>query len=352
MVQLRAFRKTMTVLAVALGVAVALSLLPGNVYQRWQLLDGTIHANARWIYERCRFDPTPIDVAFIGPSRTAAGVNAPRLGEALAQRGLPSNVVNFSLPETGRNINLSIAQELFMYKKPKLLVLGVIEKPSRFGHSGFKYIADRNLIINPGYIADFDYFSDLIYLPFRQARLFVADLLPSGLGLRKTFEPGHYRGSTIDTTGSIVLPDGKVKDGENPASAAELLRGVKKLEAGEHPPLLPDPWADLEFGDERHNVAKIAELARSHGAQVAFLFLPYFTGPHTLTEQKFYDRYGPTLNAGFLSPHAEWFADYGHLTRQGARILTDWLVEPIGALLRSGTAAGQRDREGLGPTKS
>jgi hypothetical protein len=32
------------------------------------------------------------------------------------------------------------------------------------------------------------------------------------------------------------------------------------------------------------------------------------------------------MNAAFLAPHAERFADYGHLTRPGAGILTDWLV--------------------------
>jgi hypothetical protein len=334
MVPLRAFRKTLTILVVAFGCAIALSLLPEDPYQRWQLLDGTIHTNARWIYERCHFDPTPIDVAFLGPSRLMAGVNAPQLGQALAARGLPSNVVNFSLPETGRNINLAVAEELFATKRPKLLVIGVIEKPSRFGHSAFKYLANRKLIVDPGYVGDADYFSDLIYLPFRQARLFVADLLPGGLGLAKGFNPAQYKGSSIDTTGSVVLPDGRIKDGESPASEAELERGVKKLEAGEHPPILPNALANLEFGDERYNVKEIVELARRHGAQVSFLFLPYYGGPSTLQGADFYDQYGRTLNAAFLAPHAEWFADYGHLTRRGARILTDWLVEPVADLLK------------------
>jgi hypothetical protein len=334
MVPLRAFRKTLTILAVALGCAIASSLLPEERYQRWQLLDGTIHANVRWIYERVHFDPTPIDVAFLGPSRVMAGVNAPQLGLALAARGLPPNVVNFSLPDAGRNINLAVAEEMFAHKRPKLLVIGVIEKPSRFGHSAFKYVADRKLIVDPGYISDVDYFSDLIYLPFRQTRLFAADLLPGGLGLAKEFNPAQYKGSSIDTTGSVVLPDGRIKDGENPASAAELERGVKKLEAGEHPPILPGSLANLEFGDERHNVEEIVELARKHGARVSFLFLPYYGGPSTVVGAEFYDQYGPTLNAGFLAPHAEWFADYGHLTRRGARILTDWLVEPVAALLK------------------
>jgi ABC-type arginine/histidine transport system permease subunit len=44
MVPLRAFRKTMTVLAAAFGCAIVASMLPGNAYQRWQLLAGAIQA--------------------------------------------------------------------------------------------------------------------------------------------------------------------------------------------------------------------------------------------------------------------------------------------------------------------
>ena len=124
MVPLRAFRKTLFVLAVAFACAVGAGFLPDDPYQRWQLLDGTIHDNARWIYERSHFDPTPIDVAFIGPSRTGAGVIAPRLMSDLKARGVTANVVNFSLPETGRNMNWAAAEQMFAVKKPSWRFLG------------------------------------------------------------------------------------------------------------------------------------------------------------------------------------------------------------------------------------
>lgn len=339
MVPLHAFRKTIALLATAVVFAILACLLPENEYQRWQLLDGTIHKNARWIYERCHFDPTPIDVVFLGPSRIEAGVEAQRLGGELAKRNLPANVVNFSLPETGRDINYIIAEQLFSTKKPKLVVLGVTEKPSRFGHSAFKYIAERSAVVAPGYLADFDYFSNLIYLPFRQMWLFFADLFPEASGLTKTFDPTEYQGPSIDTTGSRTLPDGTFKEGEAPASAAELARGVHKLEAGMHAPILPRRLADYEFGDERHYVDAIAALAHNNGARVAFLLLPYYTGPSALQEEGFYRRYGPIWNAGFLSSHAEWYADYGHLVRTGAREVTDWLVDRVAHELTSKEAS-------------
>ena len=321
-------------LGLTLLFGAAASALPDVPYQRWQLLDGTIHANARWIYERIHFDPTPIDVAFVGPSRLTQGVNAVQLGQELAARGLPSHVVNFGLPENGRNINALIVHELLKTRRPKLIVVGVIEKPSRFGHSAYKYIAPAADIVDPGYIGDLNYFSDLIYLPFRQLELFAARFFPDLFGLSLHFDPSQYRGSVVDTTGDVILPDGRIKNGTKPGGLKELHRGVTKLERSNNPPILPDRYRDLEFGDERHFIREIAKEAQAKGVQVAFLSLPYYTGPSTLQEGALYAQFGPIWAANRFSRRSDLYADYGHLTARGASILTNQLVEPVSTLLR------------------
>jgi hypothetical protein len=334
MVALRSKGKVLAIFAMSLGLAVVTCLLPENPYQRWQLLDGTIHARSRWIYERIHFDPTPIDVAVVGPSRLGAGVNAPRLGAALVAMGLPGNTANFSLPETGRNINYVVVSELLEAKQPKLLVIGVIEKPSRFGHSAFKYIAPRSMIATPAYLGEINYLPDLLFLPFRQLRLFAANIAPGWFGLTKQFDPARFRGHSIDTTGNVILPDGSIKNGEEAASLAELQRGVQKLERGNHPPILSARFADLEFGDERHYIRAITALAKVRGVRVAFVALPYFSGSAAVQENELYRRYGPVWNAAFLSPHAELYGDYGHVTKHGSDIVTDWLAGRVAVEMR------------------
>lgn len=332
--RLHAFRKTVAILAIAFACAVLACFLPENAYQRWQLLGGTIHANAKWIYERIHYDPTPIDVAFVGPSRVGDDVDAPRLQAALRAQGLPANVVNFSLPENGRNLAYAIVEEMLKTKRPRLLVVGVIEKPARFGHPAFKYVARPGLIASPGYFGNANYLSDLIYLPFRQMRLFAADVAPGLAGYPKRFDPAAYRGSTVQTTGDMILPDGTLKNRTTPPPMAELMRGVHKLEAGNHPPILPESLRDVEFGDERHFVRGIAALAKARGVKVVFLALPYYTGPEALQEQAFYDGFGPTWNAGFLRGRDDLFADYAHMTSTGAAVVTDWLTPKVAAELR------------------
>ena len=67
--------------------AVTAVALPHSAYMRYQSLQGTIYDHARWIYERIHFDDTPIDIAFVGSSRTYAGVIPALVEAALEKRG-------------------------------------------------------------------------------------------------------------------------------------------------------------------------------------------------------------------------------------------------------------------------
>ena len=278
-----------------------------------------------WMYERIHFDPRPIDVVFIGPSRTDRGVDPQRLEQDLAKAGNSVRVVNFSMPQGGRNVNDVVFEELLKTKAPKLVVIGVIEKPSRLGHPAFKYIAPRSMVVQPGYVGDLNYLQDLIYLPYRQMQLFVADVAPVFSGLTKSFDASAYKPDRVQPK-VIEIFDGTMRSATQPATAEELERGVYKLEAGTRQAILPARLADVEFGDERYYVRRIVAAARRRGIKVAFLFIPYYSGPDKVLEEPFYRQFGPVWNAGYLAPRADLYSDYAHLTVDGAGILTDWLA--------------------------
>ncbi len=321
-------RAIFAIFGVALACAFATLLLPTNDYQRYQLLRGTIHDRAHWIYERIHFDPTPIDVVVIGSSRTGAGVDAARLS-----RDTGLNVVNFSLAEAGRNINHAIIEEMLTTKHPRLIVIGVTEKPSRFGHSAFRYLAAPADLLNPGYVGNLNWLPDLAYLPYRQLYLFAANIAPRAMGLPKTFDPASYVGPTFDTTQDIILPGGQIKRTDIAAPLSELLRGVHKLEAGTRPPLLPARFADIEFGDDRFYVRRIAALASARGIRIAFLAIPYYSGTSAVQESALYEHFGPIWNAGFFADRPGDYSDYAHLNRGAAQQLTDWLAPRVTAAL-------------------
>ncbi len=134
-------RALLAVLGIGVICAAAAAALPDNEYQRWQLLAHTSQRRVLWLYQRLHYDPTPVDVALIGTSRMGAAVDVPRLARELAGAGRPATVLDLSLPESGRDLHWVLAQQLFATKRPKLLILGVIEQPARTGHPGFKYLA-------------------------------------------------------------------------------------------------------------------------------------------------------------------------------------------------------------------
>lgn len=328
-----ALRTSLAVLLVALLAAVAAALLPDNPHQRWQLLDGTIHRRARWIHDRIHHDPTPLDVVLVGPSRMGGGVSPVQLAAAM---GLPAErVANFALPETGRNLHALIVDEMFSTKRPRLLVVGVIEKPGRYGHSAYRYLAPAGRLLDPGYALNLKWPGDLAYLPYRQVKLAAARLAPAALGLAPAFDPARYPGPVLDPSGTAFLPPEKRWPG-GITPIVELERGVAKLEAGNTPPILPASLADQEFGDERLNIRRIVRAARAHGTRVVFLMLPYYTGPTTAQERALYEQAGPLLVPDFLAGDPSLYADYGHLNDRGAARLSAWLGQRLAPMLEQG----------------
>lgn len=326
-------RSGLAILATVILTGMAAAALPDNPYQRFSTLENTIQKRARWIYERIHYDPAPIDVAIIGPSRSGAAVDSPQLQADLAALGDRLNTVNFSLAENGRDLHWVIVEEMLKAKAPKLIVIGVIEKPGRYGHPAYKYVAPAGEVVDPGFPGNLEYLSNLVYLPYRQMRLFAAQAFPTVFALPARFDPARYAGSNPVRPATFVAGAGNDVDHEIVLSQAALASQVRRYEAGVRPPVLGARFADIEFGDERTYVARIAAMARARGIRVAFLFLPYYTGPHVIQERAFYERYGPIIDASFLSSHADYYSDVAHLNRRGSAVLTHWLAPRVASLI-------------------
>jgi len=321
------------------GLCVAAAALPDNEYQRYETLEKTIQNRIRWIYERVHDDPAPVDVALIGSSRFGAGISVPQLEAGLRRLGTPVRAVNFSLPENGRDLNWVLLDQLLTTKTPRLLVIGVIEKPGRYGHPAFKYVAPAAAVADPAYFGNLDYLHNLIYLPYRQMRLFAAVHFPELLGLPLTFDPARYPGSNLETTGTTRTGDNILLARDRVVPRAHLDALVARYRRGLNPPILGSRLADVEFGDERTYIRRMVALARAKHVRVAFLYMTYFSGGDAIQERPFYTQYGPIIDASWVATHPEWFTDAVHLNKFGAQALTAWLAPRVAVLLRPEPAA-------------
>ena len=327
----RAGLRLLGVLCAALAVAFVLCgtvcLLPENDYQRWQLQDP--NGPLRWIYERIHFDPKPIDIAIVGPSRAQLGLSAAAIEEQLAQHGRHANVVNFSLPGAGRDIQWAILDELFKAKSPKVVVLEVEEQPYPFGHFFFKYVAPAEAIVFPPTPFLHNYLYNLAYLPVRKLKLFGANLFPDLFGLSKQFDPERYAQYRTDWSTSFIGEFGKLVDMEHPVPRTILLAE----------PRVPVPqtlvartmtW--INGGEDHIFIEKIARDAEAHGAQLIFVYLPIFNGSQTISDLDFLKQFGSVLNDGDLAPKDELFENWSHLNHAGAMTASARLADAIAGL--------------------
>jgi hypothetical protein len=329
MAGLRLFGVLGAALVVALLLSAAVCLLPENDYQRWQLQDPD--GRLRWIYERIHFDPTPIDVAIVGPSRAQLGLSAAAIEQDLAKQGKSANVVNFAVPGAGRDIQWAILNELFKARSPKVVVLEVEEEPYPFGHFFFKYVAPAEAIVLPPSPFLHNYLYNLAYLPIRKLKLFGANLFPDLFGLSKQFDPEHYAKNRTDFTTNFIGDGGKLVDMDHPVSRSTLLAQ----------PRIPFPrtlvgraLAKVNGGEDQLYIEEIAREAKAHGAQLIFVYLPIFEGPPTVSDEDFLKQFGPVLNFGDLAPHDELFENWSHLNHAGAMTASARLADAIAGLDR------------------
>lgn len=332
------------------GLWIAAALLPHDPYVRYQQLAETIQFPAVWGYERIVFDPAPIDVAVVGNSRLQAAISAPQLSQELTQNlGRPVRVANLSMPQEGRNAHYAIVRNLLEHRpEVKLIVLSAIEQMPREGHPAFRSIAEAGDLATAPMLVNRDWLEDLSQIPFRQMSLFVQTQWPAPFGVTRQFRQGAYFGTGYDSTFSFRSPTGNFVDRDSVVPAAELLPPARARAQSITPPLLPPAAADMEFTVERIYTRKIARLAQAKGVRIAFLYAPIYHYPLPLKDQPFYEAIGPVAQAKFLSGHADWYSDYGHLNRRGAVQATSTLADFIaaqGLLSPSRPRAADKDRK-------
>ncbi len=333
--------KLAAIVGVALVAAVGAAALPDNPYQRWQLIENTLYANATWSYERIHYDPRPIDVAILGASRSQMGLSAPAVAARLAALGTPLTVANLSVIEDGRNLEWAIADELFKAKRPRLVVLMINETVHPWGHPGFKYVAPVATVVEPRAWLLHNVKDDLPYLPYRQLLLLGASIAPGVFGLRDAFDAERYAAKPDDYSVSRLLPDGKWIDMDRDVPAADLAAEARAFAETRGESQVPASIGRVTEADDHVYVTAIARLAARHGARLIFVFLPVFDGATTIEDRAFYAALGPIADDGALAADPHLYQSFSHLNRRGALIASDRLAGVIAATVRDGVPAAR-----------
>jgi hypothetical protein len=308
-------------------------LLPHSRYIRFQQFDQSDLFRMRWDYERMHFDPTPIDVAIIGSSRVEAALSGPELEVSLSKKlGRPIHVANLAVPYEGRNLHYIVAKELLdSHPETRLILVSVVERAD-ISHPAFRYVSDvRDVLHAPLWINHY-YAIDAAFLPYRQMSFFVQSLFPSWFRESDTSR-SDYLGTNFDSTRTFRTPTGRLIDrylvappGKLAQEAAELKSGIGN---GDGYWIRPSTWYTTNAPLEPEYTARLAALAKQHGAEVVFVHLPFYSSVPGQYDHAAYEQLGPLLDAQQFSDDPHCYADAGHFNRYGIVKVSPWLASAI-----------------------
>ncbi len=327
---------TAALFATALIGLLLICALPHDRYIRFQALTDQAVVKAGWIYERIHFDPKPIDVVFIGTSHVMVGVDSVKTEQACrAQGGRHCASVNFAMEHMGRDLHWLLIREVLETRKPKLLVVEVMETEPRSMHPVFGYLADMPDLASAPLLINTSYVSNLVHLPLRQLSLFAQSLDPALFGMRRTFDSSHYRGAHWDDT---YAEAGSLDHPVIPAIPRTAGRSVAELEYQRaHPqtnegagPKLPRPLKPYEYQAPFFYLDKITALARQKGVPIRFAYMPKFRAQPAPDFEKAYLADGAVyyMPRTINNDPKLWF-DIGHLNFAGASQFSSWLGAQI-----------------------
>jgi hypothetical protein len=311
-----------------LVLLLVLLVLPHAKYLRYlEMNGGDTVRKTLWAYERIHDVARPIDVAFVGSSRTMLAVDDGTLESVLADGfGRRLGVANLAVAWEGRNQQYLLAKELLSTQACRVLVLEVMERESRFSHPYFRYLADSGDVLRAPLLLNRNYLKDLAYLPHRNLELLALTARARLAGAGASLVPPRP-----ESAHHPVLTD-------LDRSASFMQEARRKEDAREMAHYLPDNLDWLEFRYPRAYLRRIADLADRHGVKLVLLYMPRFgrlVPPHDL------DRYlelGPvwTPPAGIIVDPGNW-ADATHMNGRGNGATTSWLAERLGAWEGLGT---------------
>ncbi len=345
----------------AIGIATFIAtlalmvVLPHRDYIRWQSVQTEAYARLGWAYERIHDDPVPLNIALIGTSHTMNGIDGLAVAQAIAASGLRNadgsclTVTNLAIPNYGRNLHFLMTRELLSARKPRAIVLEVLENETRKAHPLYSHIAGMADLIEAPRIGNVNYLSDLVRLPYRQLVLGVESFAPAEFGLKSSFDPTNYDGSTVDNT-RVVNVNGRALTPslDTTINPAKLERDAAVLRADKRLNYLPKALADYEYAMPRRYVAAILDLADRERVPVFLLYLPGYGKPQRPYDMSYYGN-RPMLALNDLLARRDYWHDVHHLNAQGAAAVSRRLGEMLSRDMAGmpGTGAAEQGSAGF-----
>ena len=104
-----------------------LFLFPIDKNFRYHFVQGECDDKASWIYDRIFNQADNIDIVFSGASQISCAIMDESIERQLSKMGKELKVANLGYCRRGRDIQYVMLKDMFIAKKPKILIIEVAE---------------------------------------------------------------------------------------------------------------------------------------------------------------------------------------------------------------------------------
>lgn len=276
----------------------------------YHFVEGECSNQGSWIYDRIFENKKPIDIALIGASHVANGIDDQLLEERLSSlKGEPVNVANLGYCRGGRDIQYVMLKDLMSKKKPRIVVVEVGEDEPKKSHPVFPYLASNEDLFHSFVFFNQRYFSNLwkgLATRFEYIRMVILKRLP--VYKTSSFDFGYQNSD------QVALPE---------AIAENQARWEKRLKRNTLP-----IFRKIELNYSKLYLGKMIRLARENNCSLVFLYFPEFGSG---MEKPFLNDYYEDITNLYLIPPdiisnpANW-KDPSHFNDAGAVQTTVWFA--------------------------
>jgi hypothetical protein len=320
------WRKT---IILTLGLLITMAMLPYSDYIKYQSIKTGVYAKSKWLYERSFFDKTAVNVAFFGTSHTLLGIDSEAIQTSVSETlKRPINVVNYSIPQLGRDMHYTLLKMLLENKTPDLVVIEIRESEGRDLHPGMHYLAPTQDLVSAPLIVNLRYIDNIYRQPGRNLKLSIISKWPELFSFQNGFENSQYKGEHFY---------GKKNQWESSRGADRTQTREwldrERAKQGASAPYKYNEVSELEsflyFNANITYLNKMTDILKSKGIDLMFLYLP----DYKTTNLPLRDLY--SKKAKVIDPGAEFhqrpdiWADREHLNRKGGEEVTNIMRDEI-----------------------
>lgn len=281
--------------------------LPTDRRDRYCGLENDCFNHGIWIYDRVVHNPNPVDIAFLGSSRTFNTIDDEYIQSYLQTK----HVVNLGYCRFGRNLEKLFLDLLVENKKPEYIILEVRQSDHRSNHPVFPYVASSKEFLARSRSLDYKFISDVWkHLSYKvqllQERIYRTGCHSNTYKAEFGFSP--VKGNA-DAKELQMAKQNRIQDLEKKKGFINRIKQKRSTRI----------------------ISEMNKICGDFNCKLIFLYLPGFgledVPPVNL---EFYEQHGTVLipPVELFADEKMWF-DTGHLNYEGSIILTQFLAETL-----------------------